>query len=344
MITKRIKSLNIILFMCIAAVFAASFPALAQSPNSGMQMVKAKEHYASAQYDNVIKMLTDLVTESDLSKDEQKEIFLLLGRSYLAKGQSTEAKWAITNLLELEPPLIEPDPDTECPPLMKIYYDVRKSMSGTNAVGRPDPGIQTIAVLDFKNRSVTDKDKFDPMEKGFSELLINQLDGSIALKLIERERISWILDEIGLENDPELFDVNSAVRVGKQLGVHSILLGSFIIVNDQIKLLARLVKVETSEILATEDAMGDIDDFFSVCDELGTRVAKKINVNLESAQTRSGTETRSLDAMLAYSEGLALVEKGSYEQAFEKFRTALEYDPGYQKAKERADSLKPLIG
>ena len=198
---------------------------VAQTSDAEARMEQAKTDYAQANYDAVIKELTGIASDNSLSKNQQKDIYLLLGRSYLAKGNKDEARWAIKSMLKLEPPHIEPDPDTECPTLMKIYYDVRKSMSGSYAIERPDPGMQTIAVLDFKNRSITDKKKYDPMEKGFAELLINELEGNIHLKIIERERISWIMNEIGMENDPKLFDMNSAVRLGKQLGVHTILLG-----------------------------------------------------------------------------------------------------------------------
>jgi TolB-like protein len=246
--------------------------------------------------------------------------------------------------LDLEPPLIEPDPDTEPPPLMKAYYDARKDKTGSSEVERPDPGIKTIAILDFKNRSVDDKEKFDPMEKGFADLMISELNGTINLKVVERERIKWLMDEIGMENDPGKFDMGTAVRVGKLLGVHTILLGSFIKVKDEMKLLSRLVKVETGEILATDEASGDADDFFEIAQQLGEKVAKHINVTLGKTEAQEGSETKSLDAMLAYSEGLVLVEKGDYKNAYDKFQQAASLDPSYTKAQRKADSIKPLIG
>jgi TolB-like protein len=205
--------------------------------------------------------------------------------------------------------------------------------------------MKTIAILDFKNRSVSaDAERFNPMEKGFAELMISQLKESVSLKVVERERIQWLLDEIGLENDPGKFDANSAVRVGKLLGAHSVLLGSFIKFKDEIRLLARLVKVETGEIIATEQMSGDADEFFEVAEQLGAKLAKKIDVAVTEAQLDKGTPTKSLEAIMAYSEGLVLLEKGNYREAFEKFQEALTLDPNYAKAKLKVDSLKPLIG
>ncbi len=305
---------------------------------------EAMKLYNSANFDKAIVVLSQLAEDKTVENKDMKNVLLALGRSYIAKGNKKGATASMLKLLELEPPIIEPDPDTECPPLMKVYYEARKSKSGTMQVERGDPGIQTIAILDFANRSVDDKDKYNPLEKGFAELMIDQLNGSVNLKVIERERIQWILDEIGLENDPGKFDQSSAVRVGKQLGVHSILLGSFIKVKDNMKLLARLVKVETSEILATEQSNGDADEFFDIAENLSVKIAKKINASLTKAEVEKGTETKSLDAMMSYSEGLVLLEKGNYKGAFEKFMLALQIDPKYDKARMKADSLKPLLG
>ena len=336
-------ALALLLVVCIM-IPASSIGHAQMKASTAESMQKAMSYYQSARYDDAISLLTKLATDTTVSKKDRKDVFLYLGRAYTAKNLFDKAKWAMAKLLDLEPPLIEPDPDTEPPPLMKAYYDARKDKTGSSEVERPDPGIKTIAILDFKNRSVDDKEKFDPMEKGFADLMISELNGTINLKVVERERIKWLLDEIGMENDPGKFDMGTAVRVGKLLGVHTILLGSFIKVNDQMKLLSRLVKVETGEILATDEATGDADDFFDIAQQLGDKVAKHINVTLSKAQAQEGSETKSLDAMLAYSEGLVLVEKGDYKNAYDKFQEAASLDPSYIKAQRKADSIKPLIG
>ena len=333
-----------IVLTCVFILFGSTI-AQERVESAKQRLQRAMKLYSSAKFDAAIDILSDLSTDNTLEKSDRIDVFFALGRSYVAKGQKDKALWAMSKLLEEEPPIIEPDPDTECPPLMKVYYRARKAKTGSDSV-RTDPGMKTIAVLDFMNRSIDDKAKFDPMEKGFAELIINSLNGATNLKVIERERIQWILDEIGLENDPSKFDQSSAVRVGKQLGVHTVLLGSFIKVKDDMRLLARLVKVETSEILATDDTKGDVDDLFELADKLSEKVAKTINVKLAQMpqESMAKSETKSLDAMLSYSAGLALLEKGNYVEAFRKFEEALKYDPMYEKAKLKKESIRPLIG
>jgi TolB-like protein len=305
---------------------------------------KAKQLFNNAKFDQAIPILQKATDDTSLDKKQRIEVYTLLSRCYIGKQALDKAKWAIKNMLGLEPPLIEPDPNAECPKWMNLYYEIRKDQKGSDTVERADPGIQTIAILDFANRSIDDREKFDPLQKGFADLMIAQLQGTTKLKVVERERISWILGEIGLENEPGKFDEKTAVRVGKQLGVNSILFGSFFKVGSQLKLLCRMVKVETSEILATMQETGDADKFYDLTDKLGEKVAKSINAVVSKNESGKGTATRSLDAQMKYSEGLVSLEKGDYKGAYEKFIQALTFDPNYEQAKKKADSIKLLIG
>ncbi len=308
--------------------------------SSKEKLDKAEQYYKSAQFGEAIDILNELASDSSIDVDIRKDALRFLGRAYSAKGLYDKAKESITQLLKLEPPMIVFNPDYEPPVFMKLYYESRKEYSGSYAVERPDPGMKTMAIIDFKNRSVDHKAQYDPMEQGFADLMINRLNNSTNLKVIERERIQWILDEIKLQNQ---YDMEGAVRLGKQLGVQTVLLGSFIIVGDQIWLGARLVKVETSEILLTDEIKGDLDDFFDLVDQLGQKIAKNIDVTLKKETKEDISEAPSLDAIMAYSVGLSYLEKEDYKNAYDKFEEALKIDPNYEKAKLKAQSIAPLL-
>jgi len=303
------------------------------------QLEKAEQYYKSAQFDDAIGILNKLSADNS-NTEIQKEALRFLGRAYTAKGLYDKAKESIMKLLELEPPIVEFNPDYEPPVFMKLYYESRKEYSGSYEVERPDPGMKAMAIIDFKNRSVDKKLQYDPMEKGFAYLMIHRMNNSTQLKVIERERIQWILDEIKLQDQ---YDMEGAVRLGKQLGVQTVLLGSFIIVNDQIWLGTRLVKVETSEILLTDEVKGELDEFFDLVDKLSEKVAEKINVSLKEDTTAEVSEAPSLDAIMSYSMGLSFLEKEDYKNAYDKFQEALKFDPNYEKAKLKAQSIAPLL-
>jgi TolB-like protein len=301
---------------------------------------QAEQYYKAAQFDKAIDVLNGLASDNSADIEVRKEALRFLGRAYSAKGLYDKAKEAITQLLKLEPPMIAFNPDYEPPVFMKLYYESRKEFSGSYEVEKPDPGMKTMAIIDFKNRSVDHKEQYDPMEQGFADLMINRLNNSTGLKVIERERMQWILDEIKMQNQ---YDMEGAVRVGKLLGAQTVLLGSFIIVGDQIWLGARLVKVETSEILLTDEIKGDLDDFFDLVDKLGQKIADKIDVTLKKETPAQVSEAPTLDAIMAYSVGLSYLEKEDYKSAYEKFEEALKIDPNYEKAKLKAQSIAPLL-
>ncbi|MFQ5650039.1 MAG: CsgG/HfaB family protein [bacterium] len=309
------------------------------------KLEQAAALYRKAHFDEAIQLLQELAADATLPKQQQTEVWKFLSRTYYAKHLHDQARNAISKLLELEPPLITLDPDREPPPLMDMYYEVRKEKNkGSRVIEQPDPGIKTMAILDFKNRSPDDKERFDPMEQGFADLMIHQLNGSTRLVVVERERIQWILKEIELENEPDRFDPDMAVRIGKQLGVHIVLFGSFINLNNQMWLGARLVKVETSEVLLTDSVRGKTDKFFDLTSRLGRKISKKIEVEISSSSRQEEGETESLDAVLLYSQGLRFLEDGDYQKAYQKFQDALKRDPDYDKARKRAESIKPLLG
>lgn len=299
--------------------------------------------YHEAEYDRAITLFADVVGDNAQNKGVRKEALQFLGRSYIAKRNEDKARVVIEDLIDLEPPIVELDPDIEPPPLMKLYYDVRKKQTDSYEVERADPGLQTLAIVDFTNNSLDDRERFDPLEGGFASLMVHQLNGATGLKVIERERIQWLLEELDLQQEEGRVDQTTAVRTGKLLGATAVLFGSFMKHRNELRINARLVKVETGEILMTEQVAGKDKDFFELAEKLSLKVAQGINVTMQETMIGERTDTRSLDAMISYSEGLDLLEREEYQAAYLKFQEALEFDGSYTRAKNKAESIKPLL-
>jgi tetratricopeptide (TPR) repeat protein len=161
--------------------------------------------------------------------------------------------------------------------------------------------------------------------------------------VIERQRIDWLLKELKLQKKEDVVDQSTAVRTGKVLGATSVLFGTYTVLEDRIRIGARLVKVETSEILLAEEVMGDPDDFFELVEELSKKVTRSINVELEETTTGAGPETRSIEARLAYFDGLVEMDDGNYQAAHKHFEDALKHDPEYERARRKMKSLAPQL-
>lgn len=312
----------------------------AQAQNA--QFDEAKEAYEFAEYDTAVDLFSSVAQDSDADTELRREALRYLGRAYIARDKHDKAREAIEQLIELEPPLVELDPDREPPPIMDLYYEVRKEKEDGYTVEKRDPGLQTLAIMDFSNSSVDEKERFDPLQKGLPSMMINHMNGATDLQVIERERIQWILNELELQSDPDIVDQSTAVQTGKVMGANAVVFGSYTVHEDQMWLSARVVKVETSEIMLSEQVMGEPDEFFDLIQDLSMQVTRAINVELEEDELGSN-ETNSLDAMMAYSDGLAQLEDGNYQAAYEKFLEASELDPNYQRAELKAESIKPML-
>ena len=336
---SRSKPLSVLAQALLVALFITAQPAAAQDD----VLKKAIETYLTGDFQAAADQFAKVAYDPQAPEEIRRNALQYLGRTYLAQNHHTKMRDVIASLIGLEPPIVELDPDVEAPPMMKAYYEIRKEEADDYGEPRADPGVQTLAVIDFTNSSIDDRARYEPLERGFPSMMIHNLSGTTDLKVIERERIQWLLDELNLQKDPELIDQSKAVRAGKLLGAHAVLIGSYTVHGRQIWISSRLVKVETGEIIFSEQILGKPDRFFELIEKLSLQVAQAINVNIKATDLGSRTETRSLDAVMSYSEGLQFLESEKYRAAYEKFKEALEYDPNYKRAELKAESLRPML-
>ncbi len=307
------------------------------------RLTRAMDAYDSLYFEDAKKLFIEVAEDSTADRDARREAFHHLGRIYVASNALASAREALAQSLEFEPPLVELNPDRESPPFLRCYYDARREVSGSYEMERADPGMKTLAVIDFTNSSIDDYERVDPLRQGFASMMINYLNGATNLKVVERERLQWLIEEQNLQQDAARVDQETAVRMGKVLGAQTVLMGSYIVNGRRLYVGARLVKVETGEVLLSEQVEVRSSEFFDAIKQLSVQVAQAINVNLSESQAGARTETRSLDAIISYSEGLALLEKNAYREAYEKFLEALSYDENYTRAQLKAESIRPLL-
>lgn len=303
---------------------------------------EAQSCYNTALFNESINLCNKVMEMQGLSQEQRVDAYRLKGFALVANGKTDQAKAAIKKVIELAPDT-KFDPDYVPPKMMRIYYQAWQDINGSNQIEqRKDPGVTTMAVLDFDNNSIgSDKEGWEPMGKGLAQMLITDLSKIVKLKVIERERIQYILNELKLEQD-QAFNQETAVRIGQQLGVHSMLFGGFSKIGKTMRIDARLIKVETSELIKAEEITGKADDFLTLEKELALKIAKnlKVPVTTDEVKVIKKVQNRSLEAALAYSEGLSLLDKEDYKQAKKKFEEALKFNPNYAAAQKKLDLIK----
>lgn len=129
------------------------------------------------------------------------------------------------------------------------------------------------------------------LKKGLAAMLINGVSPvSKTVTIVERERLESVLSELELAQSDKV-DSSTAAKIGKLTGARYIVLGSFFDLFGTLRIDARLIKVETGEILGTVGREGPMNDFFalrtSLVDDLNRTIA-----TLDMSQAASATPTK----------------------------------------------------
>lgn len=216
---------------------------------------------------------------------------------------------------------------------------------------------RTIAVLDFNNNSIVDKEKLEPLRKGLADILITELSRVEAFKVVEREKIRDVVTEIEF-SQTDLVDPSTAQKLGRLLGAQNLLFGGFVhSFGDEIRIDVRIVEVETGRTVKAVEETDDLDDLFDIVNEITKKLTRHFKVELtkrdkERQKDRSGTDN--VEATLAYSkavdfedvarrflkEGKLAEARAMYEKALESLETALEVSPKFKDAITRKESIR----
>ncbi len=192
---------------------------------------------------------------------------------------------------------------------------------------------KTLAILPFENNSVTEPAKFAPLAKGIPAMLTTDMKrGGAGIRLIERSKIEALLKETAFDQTGAV-DESAAIRAGKLLGAESIGLGSFIVLGSQVRIDARIIGVETGEVIMAESIMGESDRFMSLIQNLGVQIARSLRTTVTTV-TPAGGSTGDIQAALYFSQGLEALDRGDRQEADRLFAQAAQRDPAYRKQVE----------
>ena len=228
---------------------------------------------------------------------------------------------------------------------MRTHFAVATAVALTVLGSSPAVDAQdslTMAVGTFANR--TGDASLDPLSRGLADMLITDLSVASGLVLLERERLQSIVDELALSGTG-LIDPKTAQRVGKLVGADLIVVGAFAAVEPTMRLDARLVAVETGEIMATAKAEGPADRFFAVEADLAKKLLRAFGVVLTPVQRMRVDKppTRRLDALKQWSEALVALDADDEKTAKRLLEAALAADPSFERAQRRLAALEKKI-
>ncbi|HFE65045.1 MAG TPA: hypothetical protein ENK14_11645 [Caldithrix sp.] len=219
---------------------------------------------------------------------------------------------------------------------------------------------KTIAVLNFDNNSIADRDQMESLRKGLADMLSTEMSQIQAFKVVEREKLQDLLSEISLGQSGAI-DPASAQKVGRLVGAQTLLLGSFInMFGGKMRIDVRIVEVETGLTLKAVEESDKVDKLFDMVKKIAKKIAKFYKIKItkndrKRMEQRKGSDT--FEATMLYSKGLDFSDlarsklktgdkqaaKTYFQKAQESFREALEKSKNYQDAREKLQEVQVAL-
>jgi len=211
---------------------------------------------------------------------------------------------------------------------------------GLGAQARGQDTRPGIAVFPFDNGGSygQNKDNFDALQKGIAGLMISDLAANPAARVVEREELQKLLDEQNLGTAGRV-DPQTAAKIGKLVGARYVVTGVFIDFYGDFRLDARLINVETGEIVKVESDRMQRDHLFDLIRTVAAKLMKDANLPAlprQASDQRLGRQVPT-EALTYYSRALLYHDRGQKDKAVEMYQKALQVFPDFAEA---SDGLK----
>ncbi len=215
---------------------------------------------------------------------------------------------------------------------------------GAAAAQDTRPGV---GIMPFDNGGSygQEAEDYSALSIGLQQMLIGEMARNSGLRLVERGRLNDLIAEQDLAGSGRV-DANTAAQIGRLIGARYMILGGFIDFYGDFRLDARVVDVETSEIIKTDRARDQRENLFDILFNLANDIPNGLDLPALSSrdrQTREENRDRLKDAppeaVRAYMRGLLYQDRGDSERAAELFSEAVDLFPMYHEAQEALNQV-----
>jgi PBP1b-binding outer membrane lipoprotein LpoB len=150
-------------------------------------------------------------------------------------------------------------------------------IAGCASTDTPPGGRQENTVV-----AVWDLDNLSPQPTAIPDLgeimaakVIEVFRSSPAITVVERERLRLALEELNLGTS-EVVDESTRLQLGRLVQAQQMVFGSYMVIEDVVRIDLRLVDVQTGVITGTAQKMaagGDLDSWFAAAEEAAREIS-----------------------------------------------------------------------
>ena len=139
-----------------------------------------------------------------------------------------------------------------------------------------------VAVFPFK--VLNKEEKLHHLGEGAADAIINKIVNDKSLRIVEESQLDKAVNAIG-RNQTGLFEEESYLAVGQMVDARFIVIGSVQVVSDQCAVNARLLEVETRQLLASARSAKPMAAIFDAYEEVGAQILSKMTFHLSQRIT-----------------------------------------------------------
>ncbi len=197
----------------------------------------------------------------------------------------------------------------------------------------------TVAVLEFEDTSRTNE--LSGLGRSLQSFLTTDLSVSRDMQLVERARLDSVFAEINL-GKTKFLEPATAAKLGKGVGAKAVLTGSFWIQNDEMRIDARLVHVETGQVILAEQIIGKSSEITQLEKRLANRIVEATGIRLSAFERAdlSRPFTSNLLAASRYGQALLAEDVGDFVAAKKNAEAALRLDPKFALAERKLATIE----
>ncbi|MES2643112.1 MAG: CsgG/HfaB family protein [Myxococcota bacterium] len=199
-------------------------------------------------------------------------------------------------------------------------------------------GPGSVAVMYFQNQG---NPELEPLKVGLTQMLTTDLVGAGGVTVVERTQLQALMDELKLGHSA-VVDKDTSAKLGKLLGAEYLVLGSYFSLAGTLRVDARLVRVETGEVIYASGSNGTVAEFLDIERKVAAGFRERLGQLVPGAvpplpalpvvASLGTVAAQPLDAALKFSDGLIALDQHELPRARESFQAAIAADPRMEAA------------
>ncbi len=201
-----------------------------------------------------------------------------------------------------------------------------------------------VAVFPFENGGSygPEREAMDALTVGIQQMLLTELARNSGLRIVERGMLRELLAEQDLGASGRV-EPGTAAAIGRIVGARYVILGGFIDLFGDFNLNARIVDVETSEVLGAEQIRADRSRLFDMLFEMSEKITEIADLPPLAREVREARVEREVpaEAVILYSRAQTYEDFGDTARAAEVYRRIMQEFPELVEAEE---ALRQISG